>query len=441
MSLRNFIVHLLTCFGLLFVIIHLGLLLYFPTHDPSPTRRKFIVQYIDPKYTQNRINALHDTQYENESQYNLTERQFTPHDNLEPIPRPPLTSLVQGWNITGDVSWLIQFSIIGFPKSGTSTLMFHLRDHPEIHMFPHERCELSYNRQKILVEDMYRQFPSSSHTSSRFVRGIKCPLELENRQLALQNYQTFFPKTDFIVGIRHPILWYVIICLMLYLDNHKRLTEYAISFYDRKRFESFYNFRLQNKFPMPPAETLVGRCRKGWNNVCTNRANFHIFLSNLGKTNITTNMEEMDYVDVEMRKAINPIQTTRKVFLYEVSQLSDRNTERSLQFRHDLQQFLHLQQPIPPLIWFKPGQNRTADINHDKNFKQSSRIDICDERYDAIRSILLHHSKQASRWISKYFIHAEGVIVSSKTHFETAILKQWKVDPCVERRSRGARPG
>ena len=127
--------------------------------------------------------------------------------NLEPIPRPPLDSIVQGWNITGDPSWLLQFSIVGFPKSGTSTLMFHLREHPEIHMFKDERCELAYNQQVRLIEDMYRQFPRATTEHGRFVRGIKCPLDLENPQLSMKNYRTFFPKTDFIVGIRHPVLW------------------------------------------------------------------------------------------------------------------------------------------------------------------------------------------------------------------------------------------
>ena len=196
------------------------------------------------------------------------------------------------------------------------------------------------------------------------------------------------------------------------------------------RFESFYNFRLQNNFPMPPAETLIGRCRKGWNNVCTNRANFHVFLSNLGKTNITTNKNELAYVDIEMRKAIDPVPTNRNVFLYEVSQLSDRNSERSLQFRKDLQHFLHLKEPIAPFIWFKPGQNHSNDHH---NVIHSRKIDICDAQYDTIRVILLHHAKQASGWIRKYFIHADGVTVSSKAHFEHTILKTWDVDPCVAR--------
>ena len=138
---------------------------------------------------------------------------YSNHDaedrNLEPIPRPPLRSIVQGWNITGDPSWLVQFAIVGFPKSGTSTLMFHLREHPEIHMFQHERCELASNQQVLLIEDMYRQFPPST-THQRFLRGIKCPMYLENPQLSMMNFRKFFPTTDFIVGIRHPVLWYVV---------------------------------------------------------------------------------------------------------------------------------------------------------------------------------------------------------------------------------------
>jgi hypothetical protein len=207
MPLHSFLINLLTLVGLLFFIINVGIIITF-NEKIVPVHRKFLVQYIDtePVAQLNKTMKLEQT-YEGKRE--IASISYTLHDNLEPIPRPRLSSLVQGWNITRDVSWLIQFSIIGFPKSGTSTLMFHLRDHPEIHMFPHERCELSYNKQVHLIEDMYRQFPPAMNSSHRFVRGIKCPMDLENRKLALSNYQKFFLKTDFIVGIRHPILWYV----------------------------------------------------------------------------------------------------------------------------------------------------------------------------------------------------------------------------------------
>lgn len=324
------------------------------------------------------------------------------HNNLEPIPRPPLQSIVQGWNVTGDPSWLLQFSIIGFPKSGTSTLMFHLRKHPEVHIFKDERCELAYNQQVRLIEDMYRQFPPATETK-QFVRGIKCPQDLESPKLSMRNYQKYFSTTDFIVGIRHPVLW----------------------------FESFYNFRIHNQFEMPPAEKLIGICRRGWGNVCTARGNFHLFLSNLGKTNMTTDDNERKLVDAAFWTSIHPVATTRRVFLYEISQLSDPNEHRGLRFRIDLQQFLHLKQPIEPFIWFKPGMNHTEE--RALEVVNTRKIDICEEKYNKLRSVLMHQSKQAAEWIRTFFLHGEGVVASSPLYFSKTILKAWEVDPCLER--------
>lgn len=117
--------------------------------------------------------------------------------------RPPLESIVQGYRITGDASWLLDFSIVGFPKCGTSTLMFHLQSHPQVAMFSDERCDMSYSKQALLARDLYTNF--SDQDGLR--RGIKCPMDLENTKLAMPNYQRYFPKTNYIVGIRHPVLW------------------------------------------------------------------------------------------------------------------------------------------------------------------------------------------------------------------------------------------
>jgi len=81
--------------------------------------------------------------------------------------------------------------------------MFHLLSHPEVRTFEDERCEMSYNQQAVLIRDLYSQLDGSQ----RIVRGIKCPIDLENTKLAMPNYQRYFPKTKFIVGIRHPVLW------------------------------------------------------------------------------------------------------------------------------------------------------------------------------------------------------------------------------------------
>jgi hypothetical protein len=65
----------------------------------------------------------------------------------EPIPRPPLHTIVhKEWNITGDASWLLNYAIVGFPKCGTSTLMFHLQNHSQVQMFGDERCDVAYDQ-------------------------------------------------------------------------------------------------------------------------------------------------------------------------------------------------------------------------------------------------------------------------------------------------------
>jgi hypothetical protein len=204
------------------------------------------------------------------------------------------------------------------------------------------------------------------------------------------------------------------------------------------RFESFYNFRVHNRFPMPPAEKLIGRCKKGWNFVCTYRSNFHIFLGNLGKTNLSTDPNEWQYVDEAYRKTMDPVPTARRIFLYEVSQLSDPDQSRAQQFRLDLQRYLHLQHPIAPFIWFKPGRNHSSNGQSTDNtdvlsILQNKKIDICDDRYDALRAELMRHAVQAATWLRKHFIHANGVVVSSKSHFANTILTSWKQDPCIAR--------
>ena len=147
---------------------------------------------------------------------------------ISPSNKVPLESIVQGWNITGDVDWLLDFAIVGFPKTGTSTLMLYLEKHSDTVFIPNEeRCELGWNQHVKLIRELYRHYQPGRRM------GIKCPRDLEI-DLSLNNYHQYFPATKFLVGLRHPILW----------------------------FESFYNFRVTNEFSMPPAQKLIGKCRR-----------------------------------------------------------------------------------------------------------------------------------------------------------------------------------
>ena len=235
----------------------------------------------------------------------------------EPNPRPPLDAIVQGWDIIGDSSWLLNFAIAGFPKCGTSTLMYHLENHPEIKVFDYERCEMSGRQYVPLMRDLYKKLPEGN-----YVRGIKCPRDMENPQNAIPGYSKVFPRSKLIAGVRHPVLW----------------------------FESFYNFRVHNGQKMPDAEKMKGACGGGFNGVCTDRGQFHFQLANLGKTMLLP--EENMLMERRRTRRRTVANFTQPVFLYEVSQLSDTDETRALALRQDLTKFLELKEEIKVcVIW------------------------------------------------------------------------------------------
>jgi hypothetical protein len=306
--------------------------------------------------------------------------------------KPKLSDYIQGWNITGNVNWLLDFAVVGFPKAGTSTLMLYLqKQHKSIFMFDQERCEMGYNQQVPLLVDLYKNYQGP-----HLKMGIKCPRDLEV-SLALANYRTFFPKTKFVVGLRHPILW----------------------------FQSFYNFRITNDYPMPPPQRLIGRCKRAHQGVCTFRANFSNHL-----------------------QQIEPL---RKVFVYHVDQLQQQqdgnNTTRATRFRRDLQTFLELSEPLDdPMMWVQPGRP-PASPQRAQELKRL-KINICDESYNELRRILLEHASHSATWMQTvWFAQSQqtttttgtgtgttptiynNVHVSSPGYFHQ-LLNKWHVDPC-----------
>ena len=181
--------------------------------------------------------------------------------------------------------------------------------------------------------------------------------------------------SNFIVSLRHPILW----------------------------FQSFYNYKVRQHALKkhdewrPDVMDLVGPCNAGSEyvthtyqkgethreGVCTNAARFHHYLSRLGFTDLTT-PEELSLVNHGM--TIHSLPKAR-LFLMEIGQLSIENQTKADTFVKDLQEYVGLENPLPPLL------------AHDK--KQISEdvkdmfIDICDEQYALIRSILLETGREA----------------------------------------------
>jgi hypothetical protein len=177
--------------------------------------------------------------------------------------------------------------------------------------------------------------------------------------------------------------------------------------------------------------SLIGICSRGSHYVCTLRSNFHLFLSNLGKTNLTA--DELDILPHGYKQYAKPVAVPNPVFLYDVSQLSDPDPTRNQEFLNDLQTYLGLSQPISPMIWVKPGKNLTDAVFVER---EARKIDICNDEYQLVRDELMQQSIAAAKWIRNYFMQAPTVTVSNPGYFSNVILESWLRDPCVERRQK-----
>ena len=285
----------------------------------------------------------------------------------------------------------LDFAIPGFPKCGTSTLMYYLHHHPEIHMFPRERCEMTSNDPSPLLHDLAH---INKNGSKWPLTGIKCPRELESGAIP-KHYSKHYGTADppkLLVGIRHPVLW----------------------------FESFYNHRVRNGNAMhPDPNAFIGKCRRRMHGVCTNRAAFHAYLASLmgQKDGISNGFMPHFYEHVSTGEPYRG-----SVFLYEIKQLNDRNISRATLFRNDLQNFLGLRQELPSMIWFRPGR-QDEDIG-----AVVPEMDICATANNRLRGALMEHATNASKWIRMYLL-GRGVTVSSRNYFEN-LVDGWLVDTC-----------
>jgi hypothetical protein len=308
--------------------------------------------------------------------------------------RPPLEELIgdRKLNITGDVQFLLDFAILGFPKCGTSTMMRWLNQHSSASVIDVEVYDLMSNRPARLVNRLYKLPADEAHK-----RGYKSPNDVYHSN-ALGYLKQYWPETPLLVGLRHPVRW----------------------------FESLYNFKVNNYKTMLPPQQLVGGCYGGYKGLCTYKAQFHTALARLGKTNISS--EEELQLEPKFKFHIKqvPPKIPNKIFLFTTDQLADQNTTRAKQFRKDVQHFIGFKQEMPPMIHIKPGVKWD---NETQALKDAKKIDICESQYDQLREVLMDISIKASTWIRTFFLKSNDVVVSSPEYFEELLL-EWMQDPC-----------
>lgn len=291
----------------------------------------------------------------------------------------------------------LDFLIAGFPKCGTTTLVYAFAAHNETDISQRERCDIgganladgsAYAK---LTEVVWELSPDQ-----KIKRGVKCPISLRtHRTLSLLTRHS--PETKLIFGVRHPVLF----------------------------FESHYNYRITElydknlKAPIPPIETLTGG--NEWRGVTTRNARFDVFLLQLGKTNMTT--VELEELKCNPHMAVVP--NSFKVFLYSLEQMEDVNTTRKQNFQHELKSFLDLSHPMNI-----GHENLNAFVG--KNAHKET-IDICDSKYEELRSELVSRGRESQLWLRDKFLKSPDVTVANRDHF-LQTLQAWESDPCVARK-------
>jgi hypothetical protein len=116
--------------------------------------------------------------------------------------RPPLNTLLgTDYTIKTDISWLLDFAIVGFGKCGTTTLTEWFNIHPSVQIFRSEVYDLQTHRPYKFAQRLYCELEAGD----QYKRGYKSPTDIAMPHV-LGYFTRYFPRAKLIVGLRHPVL-------------------------------------------------------------------------------------------------------------------------------------------------------------------------------------------------------------------------------------------
>jgi hypothetical protein len=298
----------------------------------------------------------------------------------------------------------LDFLVAGFPKCGTTTLLFAFQKHTGISIGERENCLLARPIQQDDVnlrqlDDSLAKLDDNTESSDKLL-GMKCPDTLNNFK-TMHRLAQHSPECKFVIGVRHPV----------------------------KMLQSFYNYRVTEIYdkhwtdPIPDLLDVLSK-KVPWKDVSLDSGRFELKLLQFAKTNMT--VSDLNMLLDRPHYAIKP--NRFKIFLYALEQINDDSDgDRSAEFRQDLQGFLEL--PTPIQTFGHENLNRFVGSK-----AHSETVNICDAHFDSIRETLVENSRKTAVWIRDQFMNSPDVVVSNRAYF-TKILEDWMKDPCREKPS------
>ena len=129
---------------------------------------------------------------------------------VEYVPRPRLRELIDKKEKTVlqtsearlFIKQMLDFSIVGFGKCGTSTIMEWLHKHPQIQCIQEEVWALSRGKPTNFIETIYKGLPPNIVDKPAYKRGYKCPGDIGDDRV-LNYYRRYWPSTKMFIGVRY----------------------------------------------------------------------------------------------------------------------------------------------------------------------------------------------------------------------------------------------
>lgn len=157
--------------------------------------------------------------------------------------------------------------------------------------------------------------------------------------------------------------------------------------------------------------------------LCMHRAQFHVGLAALGKTDMTDDERALLAPGTYYAKRLErrPRRVRNPLFVYE------QTTMRNESFWVDLADYLSV--PSVPHDLYHSSRGVS------KSWGNSSRIDVCDPRYDDFRRAFMPIAYDISEWFLGYFIPVAldpdrpDVVVADPARFRELVL-DYRNDPC-----------
>jgi len=294
----------------------------------------------------------------------------------------------------------VDFFIMGWPKTGTSSMMAYLdsskelkvvtknidenADAAEFHLEGPEDIDILFDR----IELDYLL----SNEEEELQYGIKWPGAISSRGMGtesieyLEKYNPVGTETKLLIGMRHPVRW----------------------------FESFYNYRAGRTGTPPPSASLIGS--HAWAGVCTDRVRYEEGIMQLG--NFPLRSKDEEWIQSHGHMGVVNGGTPYKVFFYLQEQLSDDDKVRHGKFLEELSSFMEVKVPFTV-------DNDVPDRNHDHH----KRFDICNKEHNEVRKVLVENGKETAKWIRANLADADGVTLPNKEYF-LEMVDTFGSDPC-----------